>query len=136
MAAVAIPEQLILTAYSHHLSTGALHHKALLKIVNQVNEVATKSEMFSFVNEPSDLFLVETSYIYRPEENIFILILHILLVTPHNLMLLYEFIPMPVHFDFSGKISVTPDVGINNMIAVGHYESYQTLSSSDLQNLH
>jgi hypothetical protein len=63
-----------------------------------------------------------------------VIILHVPLVKPDNLMPLYEFILMPVHFNFSGKVSVTPDVGINNMITVGHYESYQTLSSSDLQN--
>jgi len=42
--------------------------------------------MLSFIHEPSDIFLVKTSYIYRPEENTFILVLHIPLVSPHNLM--------------------------------------------------
>jgi hypothetical protein len=50
-----------------------------------------------------------------------------------NLMQLYEFIPLPVHFNFSGNVSVTPEVGNNNMIAVGHSQSYQIVSSSDLQ---
>ncbi len=122
-AAVAISEQLIHTAYSHRLAARALHHEALLKIVNYFNEVATKSEMLSFVNEPSDLFLVLTSYIYWPDENIFVLILHVPLVMSHNLMPLYEFIPMPVHFNFSGNVSITLDIGINNMFAIGHLES-------------
>ncbi len=60
-AAVAISEQLIHMAYSHWLAAGALHHEALVEIVNYVNEVDAKSKMFSFINEPSDLFLVETS---------------------------------------------------------------------------
>ncbi len=80
-----------------------------------------------------NLFLVETSNIYQLEDNIFVQILHAPLVTPHNLMPLYEFIPMSVHFNFSCNISVTPDVSINNLNAVVHSESYQTLSSSDLQ---
>lgn len=41
-AAVAFSEQLIHTAYSHQLSAGALHHEALLVIINYVNEVAIK----------------------------------------------------------------------------------------------
>ena len=49
-------------------------------------------------------------------------------------MLLYIFIRKPVHFNFSGNVSVTQDVGINNMITISHSESYQTLSSSDLRN--
>jgi hypothetical protein len=56
------------------------------------------------------------------------------LVTPHNLMPLFEFIPLPVYFNFSSNVTVTPEVGSNNMIAVGHSESYQLLSSSDLQD--
>jgi hypothetical protein len=61
-------------------------------------------------------------------------VLHVPLVTPHNLMPLFEFIPLPVYFNFSSNVTVTPEVGPNNMIAVGHSESYQLLSSSDLQN--
>ena len=131
--AVAISERLIHTAYANKLSPGALDHEALVAAVKYVNEIAQTSDMLSFVHKPSDLFLVETSYIYKPEDKTFVLVLHVPLVTPHNLMPLYEFIPLPVHFNFSGNISVTPEVGINNMIAVGHSQSYQELSSTDLQ---
>ncbi|MFN9937872.1 MAG: hypothetical protein ACK56I_00210, partial [bacterium] len=112
---------------------GALHHEALLEIVKYVNEIAENSELLSFIHQPSDLFLVETSYVYKPYEKMFVLVMHVPLVAPHNLMQLYEFIPMPVHFNFSGNVSVTPEVGNNNMIAVGHSQSYQIISSSDLQ---
>jgi hypothetical protein len=77
---------------------------------------------------------VETSYIYKPHEKTFVLVLHVPLVTPHNLMPLYEFIPLPVHFYFSGNVSITPEVGVTNIIAVGHSQSYQLLSSTDLQS--
>jgi len=77
---------------------------------------------------------VETSYIYKPDKKTFVLVLHVPLVTPHNLMLLYELILLPIHFNFSSNISVTPEVGVTNMIAVGHSQSYQLLSSKDLQS--
>ena len=105
--AVDLSEQLIHPAYNHRLATGALHQEGLLEIVNYVNEMAEKSKMFSFINEPLDLFLVETSYINHPEENILVLILHAPLVSPHNLMPLIKFIPMLVHFNFSCNVSVT-----------------------------
>jgi hypothetical protein len=131
--AVAISERLIHMAYSNRLSPGALHHEVLIAIVKYVNEIATNSELLSFVHSPSDLFLVETSYIYKPDENTFVLVLHIPLVALHKLMPLFEFSPLPVHFNFSGNDSVTPEVGNKNMIAVGHSQSYQIISSSDLQ---
>jgi len=105
--AVAISERLIHTAYNNRLSPGALHHKVLLKIIKYVNEIADKSEMLSFIHEPSDIFLVETSYIYKLEDNTFVLILHIPLVSPHNLMPLYKFIPLLIHFNFSGNVCYT-----------------------------
>ncbi len=46
---------------------------------------------------------MERSYIYKPDEKTFVLVLHVPLVTPHNLMPLYKFIPLPVHFNFFWK---------------------------------
>jgi hypothetical protein len=131
--AVAISERLIHTACNNKLSPGALHHEVLLEIVKYVNEIAENSELLSFVHQPSDLFLVETSYVYRPDDNTFVLVLHIPLMAPHNLMPLFKFIPLTVHFNFSGNVSITPEVRANNMISVGHSQSYQIISSSDLQ---
>jgi hypothetical protein len=132
--AVTISERLIHMAYSNRLSPGALHHEALIEAVKHVNEIARNSDMLSFVHQPSDLFLVETSCIYKPDEKTFVLVLHVPLVTPHNLMPLFDFIPLPIHFNFSGNVLVTPEVGATNMIAVGHSQSYQLLSSTDLQS--
>jgi hypothetical protein len=118
--AIAISERLIHTANSNRLAPGALYHEVLVEIIKYVNDIALNSELLSFADQPTDLFLVETSYIYKPEENTFVLVLHIPLVAPHNLMPLFKFIPLPVHFNFSGNVSVTPEVNNNNMIAVGH----------------
>ncbi len=68
--AVAISERLIHTAYSNRLSPGALHHEALVEAVKYVNKIAKNSDMLSFIHQPSDLFLVETSYIYKPDEKL------------------------------------------------------------------
>jgi hypothetical protein len=132
--AIKISERLIRTAYKNRLAPGALHHDVLMQIIDYVDEVAAKSELLSFVHQPSDLFLVETSFIYKPEDKIFVLVLHVPLVAPHNLMPLLEFIPLPMVFNFSGNVSVTPEVGPNNMIAVGHSNAYQIISSSDLHS--
>jgi hypothetical protein len=132
--AIKIAEKLIRRAYKNRLAPGALNHDVLLQIIDCIDEVAAKSELLSFVHQPSDLFLVETSFIYKPEEKIFILVLHVPLVAPHNLMPLLEFIPLPMVINVSGNVSVTPEVGPNNMIAVGHSNAYQIISSSDLHS--
>jgi hypothetical protein len=131
--AVTISERLIHTAYNNRLSPGALHYEVLMEIVKYVDEIAQNSELLSFVHQPSDFFLVETCYICKPDEKTFVLVMHVPLIAPHNLMPLYEFILLPVHFNFSGNVSVTPEVGNNNMIAVGHSHLYQLISSLDLQ---
>jgi len=59
--AIKIAERLIRTAYKNKLAPRALHHEALLEIVKYVNEIAANSELMSFIHQPSDLFLVETS---------------------------------------------------------------------------
>jgi hypothetical protein len=132
--AIKIAERLIRTAYKNRLAPGVLHHDVLMEIILYIDEVAAKSELLSFVHQTSDFFLVETSFIYKPEEKIFVLVLHVRLVAPHNLMPLLEFIPLSMVFNFSGNVSVTPEVGPNNMISVGHSNEYQIISSSDLHS--
>jgi hypothetical protein len=57
--------------------------------------------MVLFVNYASDLFQVEVSHLYDPRTLQFTLILHIPLVSNTNLLELYEFLPLPIHFNFS-----------------------------------
>jgi len=54
-------------------------------------------------------------------------------VSKANLLELYEFLLLPINFNFSANVSITPDVGQNNLLAIGHSKSYQTFSSTDLQ---
>jgi hypothetical protein len=68
---VTISECLIHTAYDNCLSPGALHHEPLLEIVKYVNEIAQNSKLLSFVHQPLNLFLVETSYIYKTDKKNF-----------------------------------------------------------------
>jgi len=72
------------------------------------------------------------SFIHRPEDQTIILILHVPFVEAEQLLPLYEFISLPIHLNFSANISVVPDVGRADLIAIGNTETFQTLSSSDL----
>jgi hypothetical protein len=51
-----------------------------------------------------------------------------------NLLPLYEFISLQIYFNFSSNVSVIPDVGKSDLIAICNTEAFQTLSTSDLAN--
>jgi hypothetical protein len=54
------------------------------------------------------------------------------MVANSNLLNLYEFLSLPIHFNFASNISTTPDVGQTNLLAIGHSQNFQTISSADL----
>ncbi len=90
--------------------------------------------MASFVNYASDLFQVEVSHLFDPQTLQFTLIVHIPLVSNANLLELYEFLLLPIHFSVMANVSITPDVGLNNLLANGQSKSFQTISSTDLHS--
>jgi hypothetical protein len=102
-------------AQHHWLAPGALPHDVLGKILNHTLSVARKRNMVSFMNYASDLFQVEVSHLFDPKTLQFTLIVHILLVSNANLLELYKFLPLPIHFNFTANVSITPDVGQNNL---------------------
>jgi hypothetical protein len=85
-----------------------------------------------FVTFASDLIQIEVSHIYSPATNEFKLILHVPMVANSNLLNLYEFLPLPIHFDFAANISITLDVGQTNLLMIGHLQSFQEIFSTDL----
>jgi hypothetical protein len=133
-AVVAIFERVINSAFDQKLAPGALSVDVLDTIVHHIKDTAAKNKFHNFVHQPSDLYKLETSFIHRPEESTVILILHVPYVETENLLPLYEFISLPIYFNFSSNVSVLPDVGKQDLIVIGNTEAFQTLSSSDLAN--
>jgi hypothetical protein len=133
-AVVAIFERVINSAFDQKLAPGALSVDVLDTIVHHIKDTAAKNKFHSFIHQPSDLYKLETSFIHCPEESTVILILHVPYVETENLLPLYEFISLPIYFNFSSNVSVVPDVGKQDLIAIGNTEAFQTLSSSDLAN--
>jgi hypothetical protein len=56
------------------------------------------------------------------------------MVSNTNLLNLYKFLLLPIHFNFANNISITLDVGSTNLHANGHSQWFQTISSSDLHS--
>jgi len=125
-------ENVVKSAQHHRLAPGALPHDILDGIIDHVIAVAKKKNLIPFIMFASDLFQIEVSHLYTPATNEFMLILHIKMVANSNLLNLYEFLPLPIHFDFAANISITPDVGQTNLLTIGHSQSFQAISSTDL----
>jgi hypothetical protein len=123
-------ENVVKSAQHHRLAPGALPHDVLDKILNHTLSVARKRNMVSFVNYASDLFQVEVSHLFDPKTLQFTLIVHIPLVSNANILEIYEFLPLPIHFNFSANVSITLDVGQNNLLAIGHSKSFHCIHAS------
>jgi len=125
---------MIHTALNHRLAPGALYHDVLVFAVQHVTTVAAKGKCHSFIHDPPNIFSQETSFTYHREDNTFFLLLDIPLIENHNLLPIHKFIPLEVHFDFSDKISIAPNIGPKKLIAVGHTKGIQTPSLANLSN--
>jgi hypothetical protein len=64
----------------------------------------------------------------------FTLIVHIPLISNANLLEMYEFLPLPIYFNFLANILITPDVGQNNLLGIKHSKSFQTIFSPDVHS--
>jgi hypothetical protein len=133
-AVIAMFERIIITAFNQKLAPGALSTDVLHQIIHHVNDIAANNKFHQFVHEPADLYKLDVSFIHWPEEYTIILILHVPFIVADHLLTLNEFVSLPIHFDFRANISVVPEVGWADLIAIGDTNSFQTLSSSDLAN--
>jgi hypothetical protein len=127
-------ENIVKSAQHYRLALGPLPHDFLDEILNHTLSVARKRNMVSFVNYASDLLQVEVSHLYDPKTLQFTVIVHIPLISNANLLELYKFLQLTIHFNFSANVSVTPAVGQDNHLAIGHSKSFQTISSTDLHS--
>ncbi len=85
---------------------------------------AKKKNLVLFIKFASYLFQIEVSHLYTLATNEFTLILHIPMVSNANLLNLYEFLPLPIHFNFATNILITPDVRSTNLLAIGHFSIF------------
>jgi hypothetical protein len=98
-------ENVVKSAQNCRLAPGALPLDVLDKILNHTLSMARKRNIVSFVNYASVLFQVEVSHLYNPKTLQFTLIVHIPLISNAYLLELYEFLPLPIHFNFSANVS-------------------------------
>jgi hypothetical protein len=102
--------------------------------VDHIKVGASNNTVHNFIHQLVDIHKLEASFIHRPEEQTVMIILHVPLVEASKLLPIDKFIPFPIHFNFSAKISVVPDMSQVNLIAIGHTRAFQSIFSLDLAN--
>jgi hypothetical protein len=120
-------ERIIITAFNKKFALGALSMDVLNQIIYHINDIANKNNYNKFVHEPANLYNLEVSFIHRPEEHTIILILHVPFVEADHLLTLYEFVSLPIHFNFSANISIVPEVCRADLLTIGDTKLFQTL---------
>jgi len=111
-------------AQHHQLAHGTFPCDIWDGILNDTLDIAEKKNLVSFVNFPLDLFQIEALHLCTQAMKQFTLILHISMVSNTNLLYCYEFLPLPIHFNFSANISITPDICSTNLLGIGHPKSF------------
>jgi hypothetical protein len=111
-------------AQHHQLAHGTFPCDIWDGILNDTLDIAEKKNLVSFVNFPLDLFQIEVLHFCTQAMKQFTLILHISMVSNTNLLYCYEFLPLPIHFNFSANISITPDICSTNLLGIGHPKSF------------
>ena len=129
-------ENSVSQAQLHRLSPLTLSNEVLLSIQSHIVNFAKQNSYKSFVTHISDLFQIETSFVFQPNNLTFNILLHVPLVKPEFLLTLNQYIPFPLSQDFSANHSLTPAVGSADIIAVGNLNTFKIVSQSDLTSCH
>lgn len=126
--------QIIASAMQHRLAPGAIHIDALRAIVKHSKDVAKERGLINFITSPSDLYNIPVSSVWHPFEQKFVLILHIPLVNPTNMMDLKQYIPLPLIHNSTANFTLTADPGAHDLIAIGNTKLFKTMPSAELAN--
>jgi hypothetical protein len=116
----------------HRLAPGVVNEEALESVVSYTEQVCKEQNFENLIHHTSDLYQLETSFLYNPDNKTFSTILHIPLVKKEDLLKLYQYMPMPLNTHWTSEHSLAPYVGHQDMIAVKGDGVYKVLAKTDL----
>ena len=119
-------------AQQNRLSTSLLEGKTINKMFKFVQTAAENQGMQLMINKPVDLFQIELSYFYRPEDKILNLFLHVPMVRPDNLLQFFRLVPFPISNAIKANFSMIPKVD-QELIAIGVDHQFQLVNQIELQ---
>jgi hypothetical protein len=120
-------------AQHRRLSVRLLDQDSITRLFNRLNVIANSHGCKLLLEHQSDLFQVETSYFFDGAD--VHLLLHVPMVTPDSLLILFKLHPFPVPLE--SKHILMPTVGNDILAITAGSQRYSTqLSSSDLIGCH
>ena len=119
-------------ALQHRLAPGVYNEEALESVLAYTQQVCLENNFHNLIHHTSDLYQLETSFLYNRENMTFSTILHIPLVQKENLLEMYQYIPLPLNTHFSAEHTLIPSIDHRNIIAVGEGNVHKELAPTDL----
>ncbi len=116
-------------AQNKRLSVDLLTPDTLKQVFRHLQDQAESQNLKLMINQPSDLFQIDTSCLYGNKT--VTLILHVPMVSEENKLNLLQFIPFPPSQSLGANTTVTPKVD-KDLIAVGKHHQYKILGQTDL----
>lgn len=134
---------IILQGQHKRMSTKLLSGEQSVELFERIREVASQQGCEMVLQDPSDLFEIEASYGYDQEAKYFAVYLHVPLVEPDELLVLYKYIPFPLYLESLGYNRTVLPQGYEDYIAILPFRSenskttahrYRSLSESELND--
>ncbi len=125
-----IINQAIQQAQNHRLSTTLIDASTLKQLFQEVQQRSVREYATLMINNPSDLFQLDCSYIHNKDKSIS-LIVHVPMARKNQIFNLHQHIPIPLSQSFATNLTITPKLD-SNYIAIGPEFQYRIMSNSDL----
>ncbi len=116
-------------AQNKRLSVDLLTPNTLKQVFQHLQDQAKSQNLKLMINQPSDLFQIDTSYLHSNKT--VTLILHMPMESEENKLNLLQFIPFPLSQSLAANTTVTPKVD-KDLIAVGKHHQYKILGQTNL----
>jgi hypothetical protein len=116
-------------AQNKRLSVELLAPNTLKQVFQHLQDQAEAQNLEFMINQPLDLFQIDTSYLHGNKT--VTLILHVPMVSEENKLNLLQFIPFPLSQSLGANTTVTPKVD-KDLIAAGKHHQYKILGQTDL----
>ena len=117
---------------SHRLSSRVLDGDVLHGLFKYLKARAAQENQDTFLDHPSDLFQIDTSYLYEAESNIFTLILHVPMVPENQELELRKYLPFPLVESQKLNATIVPEIGAHIYLASNEKQQFRIMTQADL----
>ena len=120
------------SAQNHRLSSRAINGETLTNLFKYLQNEALKDGSDLFLSHPSDLYQVDTSYLFDSVRKAFTLVIHVPMVPKDQQLTLQRYLPFPMVDSFNHNASILPDLGERVYLASNPKHEYRIMSQADL----